>query len=154
MNLALLAKQGWRMVTRQTSLLFKILKGRYFRNGSFLNAKMGSNPSFGWRSLLEGRKIQEAENRAEKGHGKRPVEDNRRQSPELKRRSALDRIWAPDKAYSRADLPRGKPEEGARMLSGFHQADKGTGGVGHHIPVVRRFQGSKCVHFGGPGGKP
>ncbi|GAA0157021.1 hypothetical protein LIER_38387 [Lithospermum erythrorhizon] len=57
MNLALLARQGWRIVTRQASLLYKILKGRYFRNSNFLNAKVGSNPSFGWRSLIEGRKV-------------------------------------------------------------------------------------------------
>ncbi|GAA0167060.1 hypothetical protein LIER_22078 [Lithospermum erythrorhizon] len=28
MNLALLAKQGWRVATREASLLFKVLKGR------------------------------------------------------------------------------------------------------------------------------
>ncbi|GAA0183747.1 hypothetical protein LIER_42458 [Lithospermum erythrorhizon] len=49
--------QGWRIVTRQASLLYKILKGRYFHNSNFLNAKVGSNPSFGWRSLIEGRKV-------------------------------------------------------------------------------------------------
>ncbi|GAA0187338.1 hypothetical protein LIER_34626 [Lithospermum erythrorhizon] len=57
MNLALLAKQGWRVVTRQASLLYKILKARYFRNTSFLNAKIGCDPSFGWRSMVEGRKV-------------------------------------------------------------------------------------------------
>ncbi|GAA0156809.1 hypothetical protein LIER_38347 [Lithospermum erythrorhizon] len=57
MNLALLAKQGWRVVTRQASLLYKLLKGCNFRNKSFLNAKVGSNMSFGWRSMLEGRKV-------------------------------------------------------------------------------------------------
>ncbi|GAA0175050.1 hypothetical protein LIER_28307 [Lithospermum erythrorhizon] len=57
MNLALLAKQGWRVLTRQASLLYKRLKGKYFRRSSFLHAKLGANPSFGWRSLLEGRKV-------------------------------------------------------------------------------------------------
>ncbi|GAA0147885.1 hypothetical protein LIER_07479 [Lithospermum erythrorhizon] len=56
-NLDMLAKQGWQIATRQTSLLFKILKGRYFQRSSFLHAKLGANPSFGWRSLLEGRKV-------------------------------------------------------------------------------------------------
>ncbi|GAA0184346.1 hypothetical protein LIER_31634 [Lithospermum erythrorhizon] len=57
MNMALFVKQGWRILTRQASLLFKILKGRYFHRSSFLNAKVGANPSFGWRSILEARKL-------------------------------------------------------------------------------------------------
>ncbi|GAA0158092.1 hypothetical protein LIER_38586 [Lithospermum erythrorhizon] len=57
MNLALLAKQGWRVATRQASLLFKLLKGRYLKRSSFLHAKLGNNPSYGWRNLQEGRAI-------------------------------------------------------------------------------------------------
>ncbi|GAA0184666.1 hypothetical protein LIER_31954 [Lithospermum erythrorhizon] len=55
------------------------------------------------------KRIEEAEKIAEKGRGKRQVEDHRCQSPKPKRRSAFDRIRAPDRAYSRADLPRGSP---------------------------------------------
>ncbi|GAA0174431.1 hypothetical protein LIER_43975 [Lithospermum erythrorhizon] len=29
MNLTLLAKQGWRIITKQASLLFRVLKGRW-----------------------------------------------------------------------------------------------------------------------------
>ncbi|GAA0158584.1 hypothetical protein LIER_38688 [Lithospermum erythrorhizon] len=57
MNLALLAKHGWRVATEEASLLYKLLKGRYFRRSSFLNAKLGATSSIGWRSLLEGRKV-------------------------------------------------------------------------------------------------
>ncbi|GAA0168567.1 hypothetical protein LIER_23254 [Lithospermum erythrorhizon] len=61
MNLALLAKQGrgggGQVITRQASLLFKVLKGKYFRQSTFLRAKLWANPSFGWRSLLEGHKV-------------------------------------------------------------------------------------------------
>ncbi|GAA0167625.1 hypothetical protein LIER_22512 [Lithospermum erythrorhizon] len=39
--------------------------------------------------------------------GKEPVEDNRGQNPEPKRRSALDSIRAPNMAYSQAEFPRG-----------------------------------------------
>ncbi|GAA0172200.1 hypothetical protein LIER_26068 [Lithospermum erythrorhizon] len=46
MNLAILAKQGWRVATGEASLLVKLLKGRYFRRSSFLHAKLGSNPSY------------------------------------------------------------------------------------------------------------
>ncbi|GAA0162122.1 hypothetical protein LIER_18286 [Lithospermum erythrorhizon] len=57
MNIALLAKQGWRVATKEASLLFKVLKGRYFKRSSFLHAKLGSNSSYGWRSLLERRNV-------------------------------------------------------------------------------------------------
>ncbi|GAA0185648.1 hypothetical protein LIER_32936 [Lithospermum erythrorhizon] len=40
-----------------TSLLVKLLKGRYYRRSSFLHAKVRGNSSFGWRSLLEGRQV-------------------------------------------------------------------------------------------------
>ncbi|GAA0154773.1 hypothetical protein LIER_12660 [Lithospermum erythrorhizon] len=51
--------------------------------------------------------IEEVEKRDEKGRGKHPMEEAHRRSPEPKIRSALDRIWAIDKGYSKADLPRG-----------------------------------------------
>ncbi|GAA0163846.1 hypothetical protein LIER_19618 [Lithospermum erythrorhizon] len=57
MNLAMLANQGWEVATQEAPLFYKLLKGRYFRRSSFLKAKMGANPSYGWRSLLEGRKV-------------------------------------------------------------------------------------------------
>ncbi|GAA0141498.1 hypothetical protein LIER_02630 [Lithospermum erythrorhizon] len=60
--------------------------------------------------------IKEAEKRDEKGRVKRSMEKTRRRSPEPKRRSALDRIGAPDKGYSKADLPRGSAFSG-------HQGD-------------------------------
>ncbi|GAA0155033.1 hypothetical protein LIER_12856 [Lithospermum erythrorhizon] len=42
--------------------------------------------------------IEEADKSADKGRGKRPVDDNRHRSPQPKRQSALDRIRAPDRA--------------------------------------------------------
>ncbi|GAA0170239.1 hypothetical protein LIER_24542 [Lithospermum erythrorhizon] len=50
--------------------------------------------------------IEETEKWAEKVRGKCQLEDNRQRSPEPKRRSALDRIRAPDKSHSRANFPR------------------------------------------------
>ncbi|KAL5564135.1 hypothetical protein UlMin_027299 [Ulmus minor] len=56
-NLALLAKQGWRLICSPDSLVGKVLKACYYPNCSFLDANLGSCPSFSWRSICWGRDI-------------------------------------------------------------------------------------------------
>uniref|UniRef100_A0A2N9FBI7 Reverse transcriptase domain-containing protein n=1 Tax=Fagus sylvatica TaxID=28930 RepID=A0A2N9FBI7_FAGSY len=56
-NIALLAKQGWRLLTNTHSLFYKTFKAKYFSSGTFLQAKVGSNPSFLWRSFLAAREV-------------------------------------------------------------------------------------------------
>ena len=56
-NLAMLAKQAWRLVHHTQSLFYKVHKARYFLNCSFLEAYIGHNPSYVWRSLLMARDI-------------------------------------------------------------------------------------------------
>jgi len=56
-NLALLAKQGWRLLHQPDSLAAQVLKVRYFPRGSFWEAKLGHQPSFTWRSILKGRAV-------------------------------------------------------------------------------------------------
>lgn len=56
-NLALLTKQGWRILHNPISLVSCILKHKYFPKGEFLEAKMGGRPSQVWRSLLAGRTL-------------------------------------------------------------------------------------------------
>ena len=51
-NLAFLAKQGWRLLAQQTSLFFRVFQAKYFPRDSFFMTKLGSNPSFIWRSIL------------------------------------------------------------------------------------------------------
>ncbi|XP_015972358.1 uncharacterized protein LOC107495706 [Arachis duranensis] len=58
-NLALLAKQCWKLATQPQSLLSKIFKGKYYRYSNIMRAETGNQPSWGWRSLLEGRKVLE-----------------------------------------------------------------------------------------------
>lgn len=51
-NIALLAKQGWRLMTNQNSLMARVIQARYYPHKSFLEAKLGHNPSYLWRSIL------------------------------------------------------------------------------------------------------
>ncbi|KAL4386202.1 hypothetical protein GQ457_09G009570 [Hibiscus cannabinus] len=62
-NIAILAKQGWQLLTRPNSLLAKVLKGRYYPSSSFMNASLGSNPSYTWKSIWCSRGL------LEKGYG-------------------------------------------------------------------------------------
>ncbi|XP_042956310.1 uncharacterized protein LOC122292152 [Carya illinoinensis] len=56
-NLALLAKQGWNILTKPTSLSAQVLKQKYFPSSNLLNAKLGYRPSLAWRSMVEGLKL-------------------------------------------------------------------------------------------------
>ena len=56
-NLAMLAKQAWCLVTGTHSLFFRVYKARYFPRCSFMEAELGHNPSFVWRSLLAAREL-------------------------------------------------------------------------------------------------
>ncbi|OMO70912.1 reverse transcriptase [Corchorus capsularis] len=56
-NLSLPSKQCWRLINNPSSLCFRVLRAKYFSSGQFLNTRLGSNPSFLWRSLLAGRDV-------------------------------------------------------------------------------------------------
>lgn len=50
-NLAMLAKQAWRFLIYPNSLVSKCYKAKYYPNSEVLQANIGNNPSYGWRSI-------------------------------------------------------------------------------------------------------
>ena len=70
-NLALLAKQGWRIQQNQNSLVHRIFKAKYFVANSFLEAQLRSRPSYIWRSIVAVKEIIETGSRWNVGNGER-----------------------------------------------------------------------------------
>jgi hypothetical protein len=52
-NMALLARQGWRLVQFPNSLVSRVLKAKYYQHQSFLDASIKGNVSFIFRSICE-----------------------------------------------------------------------------------------------------
>ena len=52
-NMALLARQGWRLLQHPESLVYRVLKAKYFPQSSVLEAVVPHNASFMWRSICE-----------------------------------------------------------------------------------------------------
>ena len=69
-NLAMLAKQAWRLIHENHSLFYRVYKARYFPNCSFMFAELGNNPSFVWRSLLAARDLIREGSRWQVGDGR------------------------------------------------------------------------------------
>ncbi|XP_042972967.1 uncharacterized protein LOC122304769 [Carya illinoinensis] len=69
-NTALLAKQAWRIIQFLASLASQVLKAKYFRNSSFLQAKLGARPSLIWRSIYSSRALIEKGSIWRIGNGK------------------------------------------------------------------------------------
>ena len=51
-NLALLAKQAWRILSNPSTLVARILKAKYFPFSDIFHAELGNSPSFTWRSIF------------------------------------------------------------------------------------------------------
>lgn len=55
-NLSMLGKQRWRFLTNPKSLVARVCKARYFKDGDFLIIELENNPIFS-RSLLESQNL-------------------------------------------------------------------------------------------------
>ena len=56
-NLALLAKQWWRMQQNPNSLVHRVLKAKYFPNSMASEVELGRRPSYAWRSIWNTKKV-------------------------------------------------------------------------------------------------
>ena len=56
-NLALLARQAWRILQGPDSLSARVLRAVYYPHGDFLGADLGVRPSRIWRSIMEGKEV-------------------------------------------------------------------------------------------------
>ena len=70
-NLALLAKQEWQILSNPNSLMARVYKAKYFPYDDILNAKLGSNPSYAWRSMFNSLEVIRKGTRWRVGNGKR-----------------------------------------------------------------------------------
>jgi hypothetical protein len=50
-NRAFLAKQCWRLWKNMDSLVARLMRAKYYPDGSILEAQVGTRPSFAWRSI-------------------------------------------------------------------------------------------------------
>ena len=56
-NLALLARQAWRIVQEPDTLSARILKAVYYPSSGFLVAELGASPSRIWRAIIDGKEV-------------------------------------------------------------------------------------------------
>jgi hypothetical protein len=59
-NLALLAKQGWRLIHNTDSLVAKVFKEKYYPHASFQTSVLGNRPSYAWRSIHTSKSLLQA----------------------------------------------------------------------------------------------
>jgi hypothetical protein len=53
-NLAMLAKQIWRLANELESLCAQVLRAKYYPSGDLLRAELKKGASFTWQSLMDG----------------------------------------------------------------------------------------------------
>ncbi|XP_050231744.1 uncharacterized protein LOC126680640 [Mercurialis annua] len=72
-NLAILSRQAWRLLTVEDNLMVKLFKAKYFPNSTFLEAELGANPSYVWRSIFECKPVLKKGARVRVGNGEKTL---------------------------------------------------------------------------------
>jgi hypothetical protein len=58
-NVALLAKQCWRLLKFPDSLLARVMRDKYYPGVDFMGSDLGKRPSFAWRSIWQAKSLLE-----------------------------------------------------------------------------------------------
>ena len=53
-NIAMLARQGWRLISNPESLCAQVLRAKYFPNGDLLSVQERPGISYSWRNIIRG----------------------------------------------------------------------------------------------------
>ena len=56
-NIAMLAKQSWRLINNINPIVTQLMRARYYPNSYFLNAQIAANPSYACRSIIESKDV-------------------------------------------------------------------------------------------------
>ncbi|KAL0416249.1 UNVERIFIED_CONTAM: hypothetical protein Slati_3456800 [Sesamum latifolium] len=56
-NVALLAKQAWRISLNPGNMLHNVIGDKYFPESTFMEARLSARPSFTWRSVWSARDL-------------------------------------------------------------------------------------------------
>ncbi|XP_052114139.1 uncharacterized mitochondrial protein AtMg00310-like [Arachis duranensis] len=68
-NMALLVKQGWRLIRNPDSLAAKTIGCKHFNRKKFLNSKIGFIPSYTWRRIWQAKGVLEKRSCWKVGNG-------------------------------------------------------------------------------------
>lgn len=72
-NLAMLGKQGWRLLSSPSSFVAKVYKTRHFLKTSFVNACVGHNLSYAWQSIMTVKDVIIQGSRVQMGNGQKTL---------------------------------------------------------------------------------
>ncbi|XP_010462868.1 PREDICTED: uncharacterized protein LOC109125019 [Camelina sativa] len=135
-NDAMLAKQYWRLIQHPTSLMARVLKGRYFSNKHPLMAKKPSNPSFAWRSIFSTKDLVEYGARWAVGSGSSISVWRDPWIPDIRPRPAngRGRLWLPSLMVNHLINPVTKDWHLPTLEEFLDPGD---------IPIIRRMSVSK-----------
>lgn len=111
-NLALLCKQGWRIIKNPISLLSRVMQAKYFPLVEFSSATLGYRPSYIWRSILTPKPylLQQIRSRIDNGHSVNIWGDKWLTTPHLFKLSSPKHLIAFDrilKVFQLIDFERG-----------------------------------------------